>query len=76
MRFYKKVIAEEGLPNNIVNLGKEVGDIAFFLVIYLLDTSENQGFSDASRGKKETSNMKLINDIECSAEYAQIPQKR
>ena len=52
MGLYKKVIAEEGLPDNIVNLGKEVGDIRFFLVIYLLDTSENQGFSDASRGKK------------------------
>ena len=51
MGLYKKVIAEEGLPN-FVNLGKEVGDIPFFLVIYLLDTSENQGFSDASRGKK------------------------
>lgn len=52
MGLYKKVIAEEGLPDNIVNLGKEVGDIPFFLVIYLLDTSENQGFSDDSRGKK------------------------
>ena len=27
-------------------------------------------------GKKETSNMKWINDNECSAECAQIQQKR